>query len=120
MGWAPIYIRGRKGFEEAVVAKLRTTWLRGSTDGEINLLMFWLPKINGLRGFKKAIGSDLIFKYRMHFIADLDIHLNRVNKRSAAFSDAENEQIKNMTRLDTLKRDSTALHYVLKEQPLKK
>lgn len=81
--------------------------------------MFWLPKINGLRGFKKAIGSNLIFKYRMHFIVDLDIHLNHVNKRSVDFSEAEVEQIKNMIKLDTVKREMSALHDVLKEQPLK-
>ena len=95
MSWVPIYIRGREGFKEAVVEKLQMTWLRGSTDGEIDLLMFLLKEKGELRGLKKAIGSKLILKFRMHFIADLDIYLSHQNKRSDHFSDSENDLIFN-------------------------
>jgi hypothetical protein len=100
MCWAPIYIQGKQGFQEALVAKMATTWLRGNTDGEINLLMFWLRKKGELHDFKKAIGSRLIFKYRMHFITDLELHLNRINKRPDHFSDFENNLISTMKNQD--------------------
>lgn len=96
MSWTPVYIEGNEGFKEAVVAKLENTWPRGSADSERDLVMFWLRKTSDLREFKEAIGSKLIFKYRMRFIADLNIHLGHINKRSDNFSDSENDLIKSM------------------------
>jgi len=89
--WVPIYLRGRTGFKKAVLAKLKSVWLHGNTDGEINLLMFWLRKAGELYEFKKAIGAKLIFKYRVQFITDLEFHLNYVNKASMFLSVAEND-----------------------------
>jgi hypothetical protein len=91
MGWETVYIRGNKGFQEVVLSKLNMAWLAGSTAGETNLLMFWLPQIEGLRVFKKTIGSRLIFKYRIKFFTNLDNYLNNLNNPSSTFADPESE-----------------------------
>jgi len=91
VSWVPIYIKGKEGFKQVVVDKLKMDWMIGSTDGEVNLLMFWLRDRDKLRGLKKAIGGKLILKYRMHFITDLDIHLIYEKKRYILFSEAERQ-----------------------------
>lgn len=118
MCWEPIYIKGKEGFKEAVLTKLHARWLRGGTEGENNLLMFWLPKRGGLRGFKKAIGSKLIFRYRMDFFSNLEIHLNHINGRPVGFSDVENDQINSMIEWDSKQHRMTAQRTIPDQPPI--
>ncbi|MCU0421100.1 MAG: hypothetical protein MUC38_15745 [Cyclobacteriaceae bacterium] len=111
MSWVPIYIRGKKGFKDAVAAKREVTWLRGSTDGEVDLAMFWLRQGDDLVDLKRAIGSKLIFKFRIHFITDLDVHLAHLNKTPTFFSDAEKELILNATRAQELIRENRSARF---------
>jgi len=75
MVWVTVYIRGRKNFQREVLAKLEQSWLAGSHGANNDLLMFWIEDTSRLRSLKKTIGCKLIFKYRLHFFTDLDLHL---------------------------------------------
>ena len=105
MSWTTLYILGRNGFKEAVLLKLKMTWLQGS-EGDSNLLMFWLPHPKELRGLKKTIGSKLILRYRIQFFTDLNIHLDKINVRSTAFSVDEAKLIESGVQWDITQRAS--------------
>lgn len=47
----------------------------GKSGSEDELVMYWLPDTLVLRRLKEAIGSKLIFKYRLRFINNLNDHL---------------------------------------------
>lgn len=105
MCWVTVYIRGKTGFQDAILAKLEGAWLPGSTEGDNGLIMFWLPDVNRLRRLKIAIGSKLILKYRLHFFTDLDAHLKPINWRATDFSTTENEMVTKMMKWDSDQRD---------------
>lgn len=86
MSWVTVYIRGRKNFQKEVLAKLEQSWLAGSHEVNNDLLMFWIEDTSRLRSLKKTIGCKLIFKYRLHFFTDLDLHLKAEKRQSTEFS----------------------------------
>jgi len=60
--------------------------------------MFWIEDISKLRSLKIAIGSKLIFKYRLHFFTDLDFHLKGEKRQSTEFSTMETEMVTRMVQ----------------------
>ena len=100
MGLVAIYIKGRSDFQGAVISKLERTWLLGSPEAKGELVMFWLPEAVTLRDLKIAIGSKLIFKYRLHFITNLNGHLKIEDDKADEFSVSENKMIQNMVLLE--------------------
>ncbi len=75
MCWITVYINGKSGFQDIVLAKLENEWLPGSPETADNLIMFWLPDSVTIRTLKMKIGSKLILKYRLRFFTDLDAYL---------------------------------------------
>ena len=98
MSWVTVYMRGRKGFRREVLAKLERTWLPGSHEANKDLLMFWIEDISKLRSLKIAVGSKLIFKYRLHFFTDLDSNLKAEKRQSSEFSTMETEMMTQMVQ----------------------
>ena len=87
-----MYVKGKAGFKGAIQSKLDNSWLLGTPEADHNLVMFWLIDPSRLREFKMAIGSTIIFKYRLQFISDLGKYIRSENhKRYMEFSlqDAE-------------------------------
>jgi hypothetical protein len=98
MSWVTVYMRGRKGFRKEILAKLERTWLPGSHGENNDLLMFWIEEASRLRSLKMAIGSKLIFKYRLRFFTDLDSDLKAEKRQSSEFSTMETEMMTRMVQ----------------------
>jgi hypothetical protein len=101
MSWVTVYIRGRNGYRKEVLAKLERTWLPGSHEANNGLLMFWIEDTSKLRSLKIAIGSKLIFKYRLHFFTDLDFHLKAEKRQSNELSTVETEMVTKMVQWES-------------------
>jgi len=84
-----MYVKGRVGFKEAMQSKLDNSWLLGTPEADHNLVMFWLMDPSRLREFKMAIGSTIIFKYRLQFITDLGKHIRSENHNRYTELEAE-------------------------------
>ena len=72
-----IYIVGNPGFVELHRKRLddSSRFLRGQVSVEIpekEVQLFWVHNKNELKRLKRAIGSELIWKYRLHFYFELE------------------------------------------------
>ncbi len=79
MGWITIYITGREDFRDDVREKLDSADLRvmpgyiGGTSAEEGFVdMYWIDEKLSLRQIKEAIGSKLVWKYRLRFYGSLE------------------------------------------------
>jgi hypothetical protein len=93
MGWTTLYITGREDFREEIKDKLESSDLDimpGYTGtytpgGEVHEL-YWVDENINLRSIKEAIGSKLLWKYRLNFYPSLEafmqIQNNKDNKRN--------------------------------------
>ena len=78
MNWNTIYITGKSDFREEVRKKLMHSdlnfmpgYIEGST-GRTTHDLYWLDERTDLRAFKQAVGSKLIWKFRLRFFACLE------------------------------------------------
>lgn len=82
MNWTTIYITGRPAFQTEVRKKLEQSNLDvmpGYIDNSTTNIthdLYWLNDQTTLRDMKEAIGSKLVWKYRLKFYADLEAFLN--------------------------------------------
>jgi hypothetical protein len=91
MGWTTIYITGIADFREEVRKKLEGSnvhfmpgYTGASTDMDTHDL-YWLDDKTDLRKFKEAIGSKLIWKYRLNFFTSLEAFIeSQKNKKKEA------------------------------------
>ena len=88
MRWVTIYITGKEDFREEVGKKLEDSDLKimpgyngGSGPGELHNDLYWIDEKLPLREFKEAIGSKLIWKYRLQFYTTLEAFLESQNPR---------------------------------------
>ena len=72
-----VYIIGNPGFTELLNKELHdnSLYIRGQAtvdmpDKEVQL--YWIPSRKGLREFKRAVGANLVWKYRLNFYFDLE------------------------------------------------
>jgi hypothetical protein len=86
--WAIVYIRGREGFQEEVLPKLRDNYLSANSETD-NLMMVWLPDADKLRSLKLAVGTGTILKFRLHFFTSLRPYEGKPRKHSTVFSNVE-------------------------------
>jgi hypothetical protein len=101
MGWNTLYITGKSDFREEVRERLEDSkldFMPGYTgtlpmNGEVHDL-YWVNEKIALRQFKEAVGSKLIWKYRLKFYPSLE-----------AFIESQNHQQKNLE----LSKDDLAL-----------
>lgn len=101
MNWNTIYIKGRSDFREEVRRKLDHSSLHfmpgyiESTSGRNDL--YWIDEMVSLREFKEAIGSKLIWKYRLKFYTSLEAFIESQHKRNTLkFTEEEIELIELM------------------------
>jgi hypothetical protein len=86
MGWTTLYITGKTDFRDEVREKLDDSNLKimpgytGTSDGDPHDL-YWVDDNTSLREVKEAIGSKLIWKYRLHFYASLEEFIESQNKK---------------------------------------
>jgi hypothetical protein len=87
MNWNTIYITGRSDFREEVRRKLEhsdVNFMPGYVDNSVSRFMhdlYWLDEKVDLRMFKEAIGSKLIWKYRLNFYMNLEEFIQARNKK---------------------------------------
>jgi hypothetical protein len=106
MGWVTIYITGKADFREDVGKKLEDSRLAlmpgyngGSAEGEVFSDLYWIDESIKLRELKEAIGSKLIWKYRLQFYTSLEefIESQNARKNSTEFTDEEKALLEEIT-----------------------
>jgi hypothetical protein len=106
MGWSTLYIHGKPGFEQEVLNRLERSsigFMPGSMSGEQNIALYWVDERTNERAFKKAIGSEIVFKYRLRFFNSLEgVHeyQDQDMNSSENFTVQEQALIREMTRWD--------------------
>lgn len=88
MGWITIYITGKDDFRDDVREKLDGSDLRlmpgyigGTPAGGVFADMYWIDEKIQIRQVKDAIGSKLIWKYRLRFYASLEEFIESQNPK---------------------------------------
>ena len=89
-----IYIVGNPGFLELHHKHLddNSKFLRGQVTVEIpgkEVQLFWVHKRTVLKELKKAIGADLIWKYRLRFYFDLEAFTPQVEEKDELSADEQ-------------------------------
>ncbi len=98
MSWNTIYITGKAGFKEEVLESLEGSdfsFMPGSTGNEQDVSLFWIDENFPLRDFKKAIGSKIVFKYRLQFFSSLE-ELQRQQEKNTSLTPREEAMIREM------------------------
>lgn len=78
MGWITVYITGEGDFRAEVLKKLEASdvnFMPGNTGASSDLDthdLYWLDEKVDIRKFKEAIGSKLVWKYRLNFFTSLE------------------------------------------------
>ena len=81
MNWTTIYITGRPEFQAEVRKKLEHSnldFMPGYVDNTTTTVthdLYWLNDLTELRKMKEAVGSKLVWKYRLKFYANLEAFL---------------------------------------------
>jgi hypothetical protein len=97
MNWATLYITGRKDFPEEVRRKLegsKLDFMPGYVDGAAEAGtydLYWVEENLPLREFKEAIGSKLIWKYRLRFHPTLEDFIQTLDKVATTSNSSEDE-----------------------------
>ncbi len=90
MGWGTLYIYGKPGFEQEVLDQLEHSsigFMPGSVSGEQNVALYWVDERTNMRDFKKAIGSEIVFKYRLRFFSSLE-SLHEFQEQQISYHDS--------------------------------
>lgn len=88
MGWITVYITGKSDFREEVLKKLESSnvnFMPGYTGASADMDthdLYWLDEKVDLRTFKEAIGSKLIWKYRLNFFTSLEAFIESQKNRN--------------------------------------
>jgi hypothetical protein len=99
MNWSTIYITGKKGFQQEILRAIEGSDLKiipGNTGNETEVSLFWIDESLNLRDLKKAIGSKIVFKYRLHFFNSLE-DTQKDTRDNQEFTDDEYSMIREMT-----------------------
>jgi hypothetical protein len=104
MNWLTIYITGKSDFREEVLKKLESSdinFMPGYTGGSVGYDthdLYWLDERVDIRKFKEAIGSKLVWKYRLSFFTTLEAFIESQNacRKSLEFTDEENALLAKM------------------------
>jgi len=98
MSWSTLYITGRPGFKEKVLESLEDSdlpFMPGSTGSEQDVVLLWADETLPLYDYKKAIGSKIIFKYRLQFF-NTEEEWQQLQKKNAPLSPREEAMIREM------------------------
>lgn len=98
MSWTTLYITGKSGFKEEVLENLEDSdipFMPGSLGNEQEISLFWIDDQLPLRDLKKAIGSKLVFKYRLQFFNSLE-ELQQEQDKNTSLTPREEAMIREM------------------------
>lgn len=107
--WEMMYISGRPGFYPALLRHLQTShfpFLPGSAEGNA-VAAIWINQDSSVKDLKYAIGSKLIFKYRLRFYANhAELSGLRDQNDVKSFTRQEREMIREMIAREEMQRKS--------------
>jgi hypothetical protein len=89
MGWVTLYITGKGDFREEVREQLEKSDLdimpgyTGMVSPEEVHDLYWVDEKTDVRAFKEAIGSKLVWKYRLHFFPSFEAFIEAQNKQKS-------------------------------------
>ena len=88
MNWTTLYITGREGFQAEVRKKLAHSdldFIHGYVDNATSTVdLYWISDETELRAVKEAIGSKVIWKYRLKFCTNLETFIQMQENQSKA------------------------------------
>lgn len=100
MGWITVYITGKTDFREEVRKKLESSdvnFMPGYTGASSDMdthELYWLDEKVDLRSLKEAIGSKLIWRYRLNFFTSLEAFVeSQRNKQKEQEPAAEDNEL---------------------------
>lgn len=104
MGWSTVYITGKTDFQGEVLKKLQASdldFMPGYTGSSADIDthdLYWLDERVDIRDFKEAIGSKLVWKYRLNFYTSLEAFVEAQNpkKKALEFTPEENALLAKM------------------------
>jgi hypothetical protein len=104
MGWITVYITGKSDFHGEVLKKLEgadVNFMPGYTGASSDMDkhdLYWLDEKVDLRKFKEAIGSKLVWKYRLNFFTSLEafIESQKHKRKGPEFTPEENALLQKM------------------------
>ena len=108
MNWVTIYISGKEDFREDILKSLKDSgfaFMQGYSEAN-DLALFWISEKSNLRDFKKAIGSKLVFKHRLHFFTSVEEFVESQNIKLNTFTKEEQALIRKMKAWDKSKNAS--------------
>jgi hypothetical protein len=86
MNWTTIYITGRPDFQAEVRRKVENSdldFMPGYVDNSSSSVthdLYWLNDQTEIRELKEAVGSKLVWKYRLRFYNSLEAFLQAQDK----------------------------------------
>lgn len=89
MNWNTIYITGKPGFQQELRRKLEHTDLEcmpgyvDNSTADVSHDLYWLDEKTEIRELKEAIGSKMVWKFRLRFYVSLESFLEAQEKRKS-------------------------------------
>jgi hypothetical protein len=99
MGWTTLYITGKTDFREEVREKLDDSALKimpgytGSSGLGDPHDLYWIDEKVTLRSVKEAIGSKLVWKYRLQFYPSLEEFIESQNRKQKSTTEFTAEDL---------------------------
>lgn len=103
MNWVTVHIKGRKGFKEEVERKLFASDLPLLPGYETGISangneMYWVQEGTSIRQIKEAIGSKLVWKYRLQVVGEQQPKQPDSVEKTISLSDSEKQLVTSMRK----------------------
>jgi hypothetical protein len=100
MAWKTLYVTGRPGFDRELLSSLEKTdshYLTGSFNDD-NTYLFWVTESFEVQKLKYAIGSKVLFRYRLRFFFGVDAFISSrdLGKRNHQFTSVQEQMFRDL------------------------
>ena len=98
MNWTTLYITGKGDFRDDVFRKLESgdiDFMPGYLEpsaGRGFFDLYWVKENTDVKEIKKAIGSKIVWKYRLRFYTNLEEFTNAIERNPRKLSFTKEEQ----------------------------
>jgi hypothetical protein len=98
-----VYIIGNPGFSELLNKELHDNsyYIRGQVSVEVpdkEVQLYWIADRKSLHQFKRAVGADLVWKYRLNFYFDLEKFTSETSDQAEEWSADEKALMRKVMR----------------------
>jgi len=108
MNWTTLYITGKSDFSDDVLKKLESgeiDFMPGyleTSSGRGYFDMYWISESTDIKEIKRAIGSKLIWKYRLRLHTSLEEFTNSMERNPRKLDFTKEEQL----LMDSMRRSA--------------